>query len=63
MKKAITNLSGGVNKQHEAIGSIMKHQEVSKSFRKPQDASGRHNIKIMINKQTKIAALRAIIRL
>ena len=26
-------MSGGVNKQYEAIGSIMKHQEVSRSFR------------------------------
>ena len=31
---------GGVNKRQEAIGSIMKHQEVSKSFRRFQEAPG-----------------------
>ena len=35
------NFSEGVNKEHEANGSIMKHQEVFKSFRRCQEASGR----------------------
>ena len=39
--------------QHESIGIIMKHQEVSESFRGCQEASERHNIKIMINNQKK----------
>ena len=33
-KESNKNVSGGVNKQQDAIGSIMKNQEVSKSFRK-----------------------------
>ena len=55
LKKAIKNISGGVNKQHEAIGSILKHQKVSESFRRCQEDSGsimkaqHHNN----NKQTK----------
>ena len=33
-------MSGGVNKQEEVIGSIMKHHQVSESFRKCQEAPG-----------------------
>ena len=63
MQKAIKTLSGGVNKQQEEIGSIIKHQEVSKSFRMCQEAPGRHNIKIIINKQTKHGGSEATSRL
>ena len=31
----------------------MKNHEVSESSRKPQETSGTHNMKIIINKQTK----------
>ena len=48
-------LSRVVNKQQEAIGRIRKYQEMSESSRryqeasrKPQEASGRCNIKIII---------------
>ena len=42
----------GSNRKHiESLGSVQKLQEVSLSSRKPQEASGRHSIKIMINKQ------------
>ena len=34
------NFSEGVNKQNEAIGSIMKHHDVSESFRRCKEASG-----------------------
>ena len=57
-KKSIKTLSGGVNKQQEEIGSIIKHQEVSKSFRMCQEAPGRHNIKIIINKKQNTEALK-----
>ena len=40
-KERNKNISGGVNNQHEAIGSILKHQEVFESFRRFQEASGR----------------------
>ena len=49
----VKNLSGGVNKQQEERGSIKKPQEVSERFRRCQEAPGRHNIKIIINKHTK----------
>ena len=53
-KESNKNFSQGVIKQHESIGSIMKHQEVSKCFRRCQEASGSlkkaHYLKI--NKQT-----------
>ena len=34
------NLSGGFNKQEEALGGIMKKQEVSESFKNFQEAPG-----------------------
>ena len=49
-------LSGSNRKQQEwykASGSIWKLEEVSGSSRKPQEAPWRHNIQIIINKQTK----------
>ena len=56
-------MSEGVNKLQEEIGSIIKHQEVSESFRRCQEAPGRHNIKIKINKQIKYSGSEATIRL
>ena len=41
LKKAIKkNFSGRVNKQQDAMGSILKLQKVSESFRRCQEASG-----------------------
>ena len=40
VKKELQKLFRGVNKQHEAIGSKINHQELSKSFRRCQEASG-----------------------
>ena len=60
LKKAIKNFSGGVNKQHESIGSIMKHHEVSECFRRCQEASGslrkaHHLNNKKTNKQIRVA--------
>ena len=43
--------TGSNRKHNESLGSFQKLQEVSLSSRKPQEASGRHSIKIIINKQ------------
>ena len=37
VKKAIKNFSRGVNKQHEAKGSVWKLHKVSESIRKHQE--------------------------
>ena len=39
-KESKNDLSGGVNKQQEAIGSIIKQQEVFASFKNFQEAPG-----------------------
>ena len=57
-------MSGGVKKQQGAIGRIMKHQEVSESFRKCQEAPGslskqeEGTPRKVINKQTKYSDLK-----
>ena len=63
VQTAIKNMPGGGNKQQEEIGSIIKHQEVSESFRRCQEAPGRHNIKIIMNKQTEYSDSEATSRL
>ena len=54
VEKPLKNISGGVDKQHEAIRSVMKYQEVSESFRSCQEASGciREALHENNNKQT-----------
>ena len=56
-------MSGGVNKQQQEIGSIMKNQEVYKIFRRCQEAPERSEIKIIMKKQTQHSGSEATSRL
>ena len=46
-KESKKNCLGGIKKQHETIGSIIKNQEVSESFRRCKEAYHQNH-----NKQT-----------
>ena len=66
MKKVIKTVQeeSTYNRKHnEASGSVRKFQEVPGSSKKSQKASGRHNIKMIINKQTKYSGSEATHRL
>ena len=53
-----------INRKHnEVSGSVQKIKEVQGSSRKPLESSGRHDIKIIINKQTKYSGSEAISKL
>ena len=51
--------TGSNRKHNKASGSVQKLPEFPESLRKPQQASERHNIKIIINKQTNTVALKS----